>query len=330
MALPVVMIAGVLAWLNQPTIADQWRRWVTERPFLSANVWPYILKPEDERALYPGKAFRECAPRQKDSDYCPDMVVVPAGPFRMGSSSDPAAYPSEFPQHPVTIAQAFAVSKFEVTFDEWDTCADHGGCSSGISDREYGRGSVPVINVNWDDAHQYVNWLSKITGKTYRLLTEAEYEYATRAGTTTAYPWGKEIGSKHANCKECGSKWDNHSPAPVGTFTSNGFVGSFAPNAFGLYDMVGNVWEWVQDCWHPNYEGAPSDGRAWTEGDCKRHVNRGGSFEDVPRDIRSANRYFPRDVDRDTILGFRVARTLSAGASAITLAPGVRSAPSPQ
>ena len=142
-----------------------------------------------------------------------------------------------------------------MTFDEWDACVAYGGCEPGVSDSGYGGGRKPVINVTWDDAQRYVAWLSRMTGKPYRLLSEAEWEYAARAGTQTAYSWGDKIGKGNANCNGCGSQWDNMQPAPVG---------SFAPNAFGLNDMHGNVWEWVEDCYHDNYDGAPTDGSAWT------------------------------------------------------------------
>ena len=135
--------------------------------------------------------------------------------------------------------------------------------------------------MSWDDAKAYVAWLSKLTGKSYRLLSEAEYEYATRAGTQTAYPWGNAIGENNANCNGCGSQWDNRQTAPVG---------SFAPNQFGLYDMVGNVWEWTEDCYHDSYGGAPSDGAAWTSGDCSRRVLRGGAWYNTPDFLRSAHR----------------------------------------
>src|SRR5262249_17947659 len=156
---------------------------------------------------------------------------------------------------------------------DWDACSAYGNCDQ-ISDNGWGRGPQPVINVTWDDANRYVSWLSRITGKHYRLLSEAEYEYAARAGTSTAYPWGNDIGKNQANCNGCGSMWDNKQPAPVG---------SFASNDFGLYDMVGNVGQWVEDCFHPNYEGAPTNGSAWTTGDCRRRVVRGGSWTDDPR-----------------------------------------------
>jgi formylglycine-generating enzyme required for sulfatase activity len=142
---------------------------------------------------------------------------------------------NEGPQHKVTIAKPFAVSKFAVTFDEWDACVVLGGCPQ-ASDSGFGRGKRPVINVNWDDAQQYVAWLSRMTGRPYRLLTEAAWEYAARAGSTTAYFWGDEIGVGNANCKGCGNQTDNRETSPVG---------SFKPNAFGLYDTHGNVWQWV-------------------------------------------------------------------------------------
>ena len=138
-----------------------------------------------------------------------------------------------------------------------------------------------MINVSWDDTQQYVAWLSRMTGQPYRLLTEAEWEYAARAGTTTAYYWGDEIGKGNANCDGCGSQWDFKQTAPIG---------SFAPNAFGLYDMAGNVNQWVQDCYHDDYNGAPIDGSAWTSEDCSRRVVRGGSWYYSPLSLRSAIR----------------------------------------
>ena len=174
-----------------------------------------------------------------------------------------------------------------------------------VSDSGWGRGRRPAINVSWDDAQAYVKWLSSITGKPYRLLSEAEYEYAARAGTETAYPWGDDIklnGKAMANCVGCGSQWDGEQTAPVG---------SFAANQFGLYDMVGNVWEWAEDCWNESYQGAPADGSAWTSGDCSRRIIRGGSWNDNPVLLRSAYRLRNNAGGRDVSLGFRVARTLT-------------------
>jgi Sulfatase-modifying factor enzyme 1 len=182
----IIVLIGVI---NEAYVKEQWRWWRTDRPFLAANMWPYVLTPAAEQALKPdpNQSFRECAPKQQDKDYCPDMVVVPAGLFMMGSPATEQEHTkSEEPLHQVTFAKPFAVSKYELTFDEWDTCVNYGDCPQGISDSGFGRGQQPVINVTWDDAQRYVAWLSKMTGKTYRLLSEAEYEYATRAGATTS------------------------------------------------------------------------------------------------------------------------------------------------
>jgi formylglycine-generating enzyme required for sulfatase activity len=247
------------------------------------------LSPARERTLRPKDTFRECS-------NCPQMIVVPAGSFMMGSPrNERGRNTNEGPRHAVTFARPFAVGRFELTFDEWDGCVADGGCNGyKPSDRGWGRGRQPVINVSWADAKAYVAWLSKKTGKDYRLLTEAEYEYATRAGTQTAYPWGDDVGKNNAN------QWGSKQTAPVG---------SFAANAFGLYDMVGNVWAWTEDCYHDSYNGAPADGSAWTNRTNGRVV-RGGAWLDPPVDLRSANRFwFTTDV-RYGNLGFRVGRTL--------------------
>lgn len=209
----------------------------------------------------------------------------------------------EGPTHQVTIA-AFAVAKFDATFAEWDACAAQGGCDTHVGDQGWGRGQRPAINVSWDDAQRYVEWLSRLTGRSYRLLTEAEWEYAARAGTATAFSWGdgNETPNGGANCNQCGSQWDGKETAPVG---------SFAANRFGLHDMAGNVITWVEDCLHDNYDGAPMDGSAWTDGDCLRRVVRGGSWYDDPHDLRLANRGWNSAVDRFSGLGFRIARTLA-------------------
>jgi formylglycine-generating enzyme required for sulfatase activity len=239
--------------------------------------------------------FKEC------SD-CPQMIVVPAGSFMMGSpANERGRDTNEGPQHRVTFTRQFAVAQFEVTFQEWDACVADGGCNRyKPSDRGWGRDRRPVINVSWDDAKAYVAWLSKKTAKTYRLLTEAEYEYATRAGTQTAYPWGNEIGKNNANCMACGSQWDDKQTAPVG---------SFPPNGFGLYDMVGNVWAWTEDCLNLSYSGASADGSAWTSGDCGRRMVRGGSWYGYPSHLRSAYRG-GSPADSRYSFGFRVGRTL--------------------
>jgi formylglycine-generating enzyme required for sulfatase activity len=251
-------------------------------------------------AAAPGQTFRDC-------NYgCPEMVVVPSGSFTVGSPVSEAGRDSdEGPQHTVTVSRPFAVGKFEVTFDEWQQCVAGGGCQTNRNpgDNGWGKERRPVTKVSWSDAREYVAWLALKTGKPYRLLSEAEWEYAARAGTTTLYAWGDPIGLRNANCSRCGSQWDNKQTAPAG---------SFAPNAFGLYDMHGNVWEWVEDCWHDDYVGAPSDGSVWTAAcaDKSRRVLRGGSWNDVPELLRSANRIWYSTGTRNPNNGFRVARSL--------------------
>jgi formylglycine-generating enzyme required for sulfatase activity len=247
--------------------------------------------------LQPGRTFSECS-------HCPEMVVVPAGEFWMGSRADAKGHQdTESPRHKVVIAKAFAVSKFEATFAEWDACYYLGGCSYLPADQGWGRGKQPVINVSWDDAQQYVSWLAKRTGKPYRLLSEAEWEYAARARRETAYSWGDEIGRDNANCESCGSKWDNRQTAPVD---------SFADNAFGLRNMHGNVWEWVQDCFQRDYDSAPTNGKSNETGDCNSRVVRGGSWSTAPQTLRAADRVWqPHDFRASSSNGFRVARTLA-------------------
>jgi formylglycine-generating enzyme required for sulfatase activity len=294
----VGIIAALVGWMNEAWILEQWRWFAVVRPYMLAQVRPHVLSAGAERALKPGDSFKECA---KD---CPEMVVIPAGEFTMGSpASEKGRYDDEGPQHKVVFAKPLAVAKVDVTFDDWDACVAHGDCDPRVSDSGYGRGRQPVINVTWDDARHYAAWMSRMTGKPYRLLSEAEFEYAARAGTQTAYPWGDDIGRNNANCNGCGSKWDDKQPSPVG---------SFPANRFGLYDMHGNVWRWIEDCWHGNYEGAPQDSSAWIEGaDCSRRVVRGGTWDSGPRDLRSAVRFRTSTVARDSYLGFRVARTLT-------------------
>jgi formylglycine-generating enzyme required for sulfatase activity len=301
------VIGGMAAWIEHDDLQQGWRYLSVTRPFMQTQVRPYVLTVERERAFKPGDAFRECA-AEPEKDICPEMIVVPAGSFTMGSRADETGHSSdEDPQHTVMIARPFAVAKVELTFDEWDACAAYGDCDPRISDSGWGRGRQPVINVTWDDAQRYAAWLSRMTGKSYRLLSESEYEYATRAGARTAYPWGNDVelnGQAMANCNGCGSQWDNRQTAPVG---------SFSANKFGLYDMVGNVFEWTEDSIHFNYGGAPSDGSAWIEGgDHSAHVGRGGSWSIAPGFLRSAARGGDTTDHRDNLLGFRVARTLLA------------------
>ena len=249
----------------------------------------------EPRAI-PGSTFRE---RLSSGGESPEMVVIPAGSFRMGClSNDADCRDWQKPVHRVTIPRPFAVSVHEVTFEDYDRFTH----PNKVDDEGWGRGTRPVINVSWNDAGEYVDWLSAQTGGTYRLLSEAEWEYAARAGSTTKYSWGNAVGTNQANCSGelCGDRFDYTAP-----------VGSFRANAFGLYDMHGNVWEWVEGCWNGTYAGAPTDGSAWRRGDCAKRVVRGGSWGNNPRALRSANRFRVTTGFRRYDFGFRVARTLS-------------------
>ena len=249
-----------------------------------------------EMPLAPRDTFRDCAE-------CPHMVVVPDGMYRMGSPRwEEDRDDGEGPMHDVIIGQPVAVGMYEVTFAEWDACRREGGCSHDPSDQGWGRENRPVVDVSWEDAQEYVRWLWTKTGQKYRLLSESEWEYAARGGSRSRYQWGDEMPANGANCAGCGSLWDGASTAPAG---------SFSANAFGLYDMHGNVWEWVEDCWHDDYAGAPSDGSAWlVAGDCDRRVLRGGSFFTSPPLVRSAYRSQDPSRTRLKLVGFRVAREL--------------------
>jgi WD40 repeat protein/formylglycine-generating enzyme required for sulfatase activity len=238
----------------------------------------------------------------KDCSFCPQMLKVPAGGFLMGSpATDGDAEGNEKPQHAVTIAKPFTVSRYEITFAEWDACVADGGCNDYRPDDEgWGRSDSPVINLSWKEAQAYTRWLSGKTGKNYRLLTEAEWEFTARARRGTRYGWGDDVGAGNANCKTCGSQWDGGRAAPAG---------SFNPNPFGLFDMNGNVWEWVQDCSHPDYSGAPTDGSAWEAGPhCSERILRGGSWNNSAAAIRSAQRSGGGPDARANNVGFRVAR----------------------
>ncbi len=232
--------------------------------------------------------------------FCPELVVIPAGTFTMGSPLDEDGRDdSEGPQHEVRVPR-FALGRHEVTFAQYDACVEAGGCAERPDDEGWGRGDRPVIDVSWDDAEAYVAWLSETTGEAYRLPSEAEWEYAARAGTTTPFSTGATISTSQANYD---GYYNNTMP-----------VGSFDANPWDLFDMHGNVWEWVEDCLHVDYYGAPVDGSAWLEadgGNCLMRGLRGGSWYDNPRSLRSANRTF---FDSDTPYwssGFRVARTFT-------------------
>ena len=229
-----------------------------------------------------------------------EMVEVPGGTFQMGDPNCKFLCNAK-PVHTVTVPD-FNLGKHEVTFAQWDACVADGGCGGYWSyDRDWGRGKRPVIHVSWDDAQSFIDWLNSKTGGGYRLPTEAEWEYAARAGSTTEYSWGNDIGSNRANCNGCGGLFAGaKKTAPVG---------SYSANAWGLHDMHGNVAEWVQDCSKHNYKNMPSDGRAWTRGTCRTRTIRGGSWVSKPKYLRSAVRYNKKPSDREFLdLGFRLAQ----------------------
>ena len=269
------------------------------------------LRARLERAVpQPGETFRDC-------DDCPEMVVIPAGTFRMGSPNDEKGRSDdEGPVHSVSFDRPFAMAKHEITFEQWDACVRDGGCSHKPDDKGWGRDQRPVINVSWEDARKYLKWLSKKTGESYRLPSEAEWEYAARAGATTARFWGDDpdAACRYANVhdetgkRKNGFSWTHH--ACDDGYAKTAPAGSFEANGFGLRDMLGNVWEWTQDCWDEDYEGAPDNGSAWTEGDCRRRVLRGGSWVNEPDYVRSAFRNGSNAGNRYDDLGFRPARTL--------------------
>ena len=236
----------------------------------------------------------------------PQMVVLPTGSFKMGSpTTESGRGNDEGPVRTVTISKRIAMGRYEVTFDDYKRFTDDRATTQTLpGDRGWGRGSRPVINVSQEDAKAYAIWLSAQTGRTYRLPSEAEWEYAARAGTTTRYSWGNELGRNRANCDGCGSEWDDTQTAPVGRF---------AANAFGLFDMHGNVWEWVADCYHDNYEGAPTNGSAWTNGcgSTVRAVVRGGSWFSLPRTLRAAYRVWNSPSVRFSDNGFRLVQDLN-------------------
>ena len=242
--------------------------------------------------------------------------MIPAGTFMMGSpASEKDRADDEGSRRRVTL-RSFALGMTEVTFDEWEACVRGGGCNGyRPGDEGWGRGARPVINVSWEDARAYVRWLSRETGKSYRLPSEAEWEYAARGGATTSRYWGDSTSSqcRHANgadaaAKRAYSDWTTAVCDDGAVHTAP--AGTYAANAFHLFDMLGNVWEWTEDCWHESHRGAPADGSPWIGGDCGRRVWRGGSWFDEPWYLRSANRGWGVTEDRYDNRGIRVARML--------------------
>ena len=266
------------------------------------GVAPEVLKAmaeADSESADAMDVFRDCP-------HCPEMVVVPAGSFRMGSvrGSD-----DEKPVHGVTIARPFALGRYEVTVGEFAHFVQSSGHQMGSNHWRDPKNAPsprhPVALVSWEDALAYARWLSFETGESYRLPSEAEWEYAARAGTTTEYFFGDTVTKSQANY---GKEWTKGEPILTVP------VGSYPANAWGLHDMHGNGREWVQDCWNESYRGAPGDGSAWMSGDCGRRVSRGGSWSHAARYLRSASRYGENNAtSRYYQVGFRLVRELRGG-----------------
>ncbi len=320
-----ILAALVLAWATGPApaaradVLGQYAAWAASHPNAEAQIAALKVKtaslaladqsrtapPESWQIWRVNGAIGEIV----DCRDCPDMVVVPAGRFLMGSPASEANRIGTEQQYQVTIAYPFAVGRFDVTFDEWDACVGDGGCGGyRPNDQDWGRGRRPVINVSWDDAQAYVAWLSRRTGHVYRLLSQTEWEFAARAGAATPFYFGDAISPSLAN-------YDGTYGYP-GNTEVNGLnrqrtteVGAFPPNGFGLYDMAGNVWQWTQDCWSDYYAG-PLDGAPDLGRDCKRRALRGGAWTGNPSNLRSADRLRNPTGSRIYTIGFRVARTL--------------------
>ncbi|KRB85231.1 hypothetical protein ASE07_21245 [Noviherbaspirillum sp. Root189] len=255
-------------------------------------------KPPEPRPAEKPAAPAQAGSEIRDCPTCPVLVSVRAGGFTMGSAADD---PSERPPHRVTINTPFAIGKYEVTVEQWDACVAAGACPR-ITAGEGRQKKSPARDISWDDAQLYVKWLSSVSGKTYRLPSEAEWEYAVRGGTSTRFWWGDQMRPGNANCKDCGDPWQKDAPSDVG---------SFAPNPYGLHDMNGSVWEWVSDCWHNTYKGAPADARSWDEPNCRVRVIRGGSWREGATYMPSSTRFKYDASVRHSQNGFRVVRELN-------------------
>ena len=267
-------------------------------PAAADTAMPEPAKPQTQTALLaPSSTLRlpnaGPHPVNRDCPTCPEMIALPGGSFGMGSNEDP----SEKPVHGVTV-KPFAIGRFPVTVAEWRECFAARVCTLNPA----GPDDAPVRNLSWTDARDYANWLSKATGKSYRLPTEAEWEYATRGATDSRFWWGDKVTAAMANCKDCGGAFDQSAPQKVG---------NFAANPYGLYDTAGIVKEWVSDCWHRNYQGAPRDGSSWEEPKCTQRVLRGGSWRGASDEIRPSSRAVYDAGVRYPTHGLRIAKSLN-------------------
>jgi formylglycine-generating enzyme required for sulfatase activity/class 3 adenylate cyclase len=304
-AVNIAILGGLYFLLQQrqvtnqaPTVAEK-----SEPPSLRTNGPPLSPAPAPEFVEKPPAAAPVQAPQEAAKESAasappaaaittpltPEMVFIPGGAFSMGSGDDS----SEKPIHQVTL-KSFAISKFPITVREWNACVAAKGCGYAPT----GKDDAPVTNLSWTDTQQFVEWLSKVTQKPFRLPTEAEWEYAARGGTRSKFWWGDQLQALMANCRGCNEPYETSQPLNVG---------SFKPNPFGLYDMGGNIHQWVADCWHENYQGAPSDGSAWVESDCLSRVIRSGSWKNDPSYVRPSNRDHYDATVRYPTHGLRVA-----------------------
>lgn len=285
-----------------PKAPQERMRPVTKAPLERARPAPAAKAAQEPAPAAPPLAEKPPAMNAtvselKDCPACPVLIKLPGRTsFMMGSNSGD---PSERPAHHVAIGAPFAIGKYAVSVEQWNACAEADACPRITTDAA--AKNSPARDLSWDNAQQYVNWLSKVSGKPYRLPTEAEWEYAARGGSSTRYWWGEQMRSGTANCKDCGQPWRQDGPANIG---------SFAANPYGLYDMNGGVWEWVSDCWHSSYKDAPSDGRAWDQPNCNVRVIRGGSWRDGASYMTSTTRFKYDASVRDSQNGFRVVRDL--------------------
>ena len=317
LSLALLVIAGGVLWymLSQPRKLGDMASAPVAPPAAMPNAPPSLPAPASkpaapgpQQAAPPpsstpsvGPAVQKAAPQPRPTSPAasatpqaaavqePEMKTIRGGSFTMGSNDDV----TEKPAHQVTI-KPFAISQYPVSVRDWNACATAKACAFVAT----GKDDAPVTNVSWSDAKQFVAWLAGVAGKAYRLPSEAEWEYAARGGTQTKYWWGDQVQSGMANCKNCNDVAATEQPIKVG---------SFKPNPFGLYDMGGSVDQWVEDCWHKNYQGTPADGSAWVEGECGSHVIRSGSWKNDARYVRPSNRDSYDTNVRYPTHGFRVA-----------------------
>lgn len=280
----IILPSGITGYVYATLLSKSSSKLATESPSTTPPPTTFTESKTDERAF-------------KDCPGCPVMVPITPGTFIMG---DDRGDRSEQPAHTVTISKPFAIGKYEVTVAQWRACVVAGACKK-VSDNMMPADYAPIRDVSWDDATDYTAWLSQTTGQEYRLPTEAEWELAARAGSNTTYWWGDKMSPGKANCKDCGNKWSQDLPVEVGTLEAN---------PFGLFDMNGNVWEWVSDCWHKNYTGAPRDGSSWNTAGCTVRVIRGGSWRNDKSYVHSASRFKYDAYVRYLQNGFRVAKSL--------------------